>query len=1134
MEPVPPTGGDAALSFVGLTQFLGAAARRAPDTFCSGTRLGDVTIVTVVGQGGMGAVYEAIQDIPRRTVAVKVMRAGVLSAAAARRFEHETQVLGRLNHPGIARIYSAGMAAGPEGAFPYFVMEFVEQARPLTAAAAERDMSLRDRVDLFRQVCQAVAHGHQKGVIHRDLKPGNILVDATGRPKIIDFGVARSTDSDVAMTTLHTDAGQLIGTLQYMAPEQLAGAAADVDVRADVYALGMVLHELLTGRPPYDVSGRHLYEAARIVMETDPSAISATDPQLRGDLATIVGTCLAKERDRRYASATELEADLARYLRGEPIAARRPGLVESLVRLARRHRLAAVATAGVLATLVAGVVGASVFAVQANRERAEAIRARERADAAGREAVEQFYVANLRALRAAIDERNFRLARRTYAQNRALVGESLPLELRLLGARLDEALVVLDMEGRAVDGLAYSPDGGTLGAASFTQSGYDEEGVYSPGLLRLHARFDGTTRRAGELRFFSVDDRLRYAPKPACTDAWVAWWRSASRGRRAASDPIVATSRDASRMARCGEDGRIHVVARAGVDPDVILADRRGDVVTATFNAPGDRIAIQDAAHTLRLWNTRSGDAVVLPGDTDGRVESFQFSPDGGRLGMLVTHRDRSMGLVVHDAASGRRLCTIAQTKTPARSLFQRFAFSVDGSRIVRSAPDNAAEIWDATSGTLAGTLRGHGAEVTAVAFTEDGGQLVSGAANGHIRVWDVARLAGIRDLPGHDAAILTVAFRGDGETFASGSQDGTVRVWSRTQRESLAVLPGLHGLNAVAFSPDGNLLATAPRGTADVELWNPRCVERVRSLRGPGTTVSQVVFSPDGGLVAAASGQAVGGGEVRIWATDTGDLVTTLAGHARGRVSMQFSPDGGRLLTTCGDHTVNVWEARTGRRIAALAVGKKESLVGTNAVFGLDGTRITYTTRDLFDAATGAVAHTGSPLGLVSCQATSPDGRTLATGVAFGSVYLTDWAAGMRRHALDGHTGAVRAITFSPDGSHVATGSLDGTARLWDVVTGACIHTFIGHEGGVETVIVSPDGRRLVTAATDGTVRIWDVARGHELLALPNQTECPTAISLSPDGTCLVAAAPDGTVRAWGLSNADVTRNRQAVTASP
>jgi hypothetical protein len=264
---------------------------------------------------------------------------------------------------------------------PFFVMELVPDAAPLTDYATARAMSPRAKVALFQKVCNAVAYGHHRGVIHRDLKPGNILVGPAGEPKVIDYGVARSTDSDIALTTMHTDVGHLVGTLQYMSPEQFDADPDEIDTRADVYALGVVLYELLTGRPPYDVAKKPVFEAARLVRERVPTPLSSFNRTLRGDLDTIVAKCLEKDRSSRYSTAAELEADLGRYLAGEPIAATPPSLFAALSRLGRRHRTAFTVAATGLAALVVTTTGIGLFAMRAQRERAEALVARDYATA---------------------------------------------------------------------------------------------------------------------------------------------------------------------------------------------------------------------------------------------------------------------------------------------------------------------------------------------------------------------------------------------------------------------------------------------------------------------------------------------------------------------------------------------------------------------------------------------------------------------------------------------------------------------------------------------------------------------------------------------------------------------------------
>jgi len=352
-----------------------------------GTRIGQYTLTRVLSSGGMGTVYEAEQEHPRRTVAVKVMRAGLASPAAQRRFEYESEILASLRHPGIAQVHEAGTHRENGGpGLPYFVMEYIPGARTITEYARDAKLRVRERLRLFMQVCDAVHHGHQKGIIHRDLKPGNILVDAHGHVKIIDFGVARATNSDVAATTAHTDVGQLLGTLQYMSPEQCDANPHQLDIRSDVYALGVVLYELLCEKLPYDVQGAPIHEAARVIREETPPRPSTTDRRLRGDVETIVLKALEKDRDRRYPSADELGRDIERYLAGAPILARPPSALYQLRKFARRHWVVVGGVATVFVVLLAGIIVSTTMFVRSERARAKADR-----EAKASRAINAFY-----------------------------------------------------------------------------------------------------------------------------------------------------------------------------------------------------------------------------------------------------------------------------------------------------------------------------------------------------------------------------------------------------------------------------------------------------------------------------------------------------------------------------------------------------------------------------------------------------------------------------------------------------------------------------------------------------------------------------------------------------------------------
>jgi eukaryotic-like serine/threonine-protein kinase len=348
-------------------------------------RLGQYAVLKVLGEGGMGVVYLAQQERPKRTVALKVIRPGMLSPRMLKRFEHESSMLARLQHPGIAQIFEASTAQTSHGPQPFFAMEYV-QGSPLNEYAKAKGLDDRAKLTLFVRVCEAVHHAHQKGVIHRDLKPGNILVDLGGQPKILDFGVARATDADVQTATMQTGAGELVGTLPYMSPEQIAGDPGGLDTRSDVYTLGVILFQLLADRLPHDVPGKSVPEAVRLITQQEPTQLSTVRRELRGDVATLTHKALERDKTRRYQSASELSADIQRFLRDEPIAARPPSTVYQVSKFASRNRGLVAAIAAAFALLCAGIAGTTFQAIEATRGRTLAQRQTELADAARAEA----------------------------------------------------------------------------------------------------------------------------------------------------------------------------------------------------------------------------------------------------------------------------------------------------------------------------------------------------------------------------------------------------------------------------------------------------------------------------------------------------------------------------------------------------------------------------------------------------------------------------------------------------------------------------------------------------------------------------------------------------------------------------
>jgi hypothetical protein len=730
-------------------------------------KVGRFRVLRLVGEGGMGAVYEAEQDSPHRPIALKVIRPGLLSPALLKRFAQEVEILGRLHHPGIAQIYEAGVA---EDGQPFFAMEFI-RGLPLDEYTNRHRLDLAARVSPVARVADAVQHAHDRGVIHRDLKPANILVEEAGQPKVLDFGVARATHADLLTGAGLTRTGQLLGTPNYMSPEQVTADPAAIDQRADVYALGVILFELLAHHPPYHLENRPLAEAARLILEHDPPRLGSIHPELRGDVETIVAKALEKDPARRYQTAADLAADLRRWLSHEPIRARPPSALYHLRKFARRHTGLVGGVAATMVALVLGLVTTTLFALGEARQRGQA-------QDNAREARSQTYRARLAAAAAALAAHDVADAQR---QLEAAPAELRGWEWRHLLSRLDDSSAVSPLPDRRFPFLIGSPDRLRVGA--FTPdglrlidlgSGEHETLPIGTGRGRY---FTATPTRRGlrvavwvsNTAFDLLDEAgqvLCHVEMPEVKEPWG-----------------VVVSPDGTRLACSRIDGewrRLAVFDATSGKPVAVCNGHRDDMVAFTFSPDGARLASTSEDQTARLWDPATGAPLATCRGHLSKVLDVAFRPDGARL--VTTSSDGTVRQ--WDTTTGR------EVEPPYDRHSDQVAAAVhspDGQWVASTGSDRTIRVWRATGRQDVAVLHGHTRSVRWVAFAPDGRRLASlsleqrtgWAGDDTLRVWDVAPARPCRSC----AAIPATSTRWPTAPTAAGSPraDGTTRCASGT-----------------------------------------------------------------------------------------------------------------------------------------------------------------------------------------------------------------------------------------------------------------------------------------------------------------------------------------------------------------
>jgi WD40 repeat protein/predicted Ser/Thr protein kinase len=1108
--PRPPAG----VTGPGLLQdVLPAAADRAP-------LIPGYQLIELIATGGMGVVYKAIQEQPRRVVAIKVLRGcWVASEEQRRRFEREAQAVADLSHPGIVAIYGFGQIEGRS----YFSMEYVD-GKPLDKYVQDQHLGMTDKLILMQRVCEAVAYAHQRGVIHRDLKPGNILVTDEGRPKVLDFGLAKlseAADRDM-LRTLTLD-GQILGTVPYMAPEQTLGRPGEIDVRTDVYALGVILYELVTGRLPHEPGDMPALEVMRRIREEPPRPPSSVSRAIDDEVEAIILKALEKDKEQRYRGADAFGQDIGHYLSDEPIQAKRASLAYQLRKLARRHRAVLIpAAAAVAAVIIAiGLAFVRVRAernvavaarIEADRQRDIALKARSEAETA-REAETQQRRAAEEAQKMAEREKETAVRAREDAE-KAREGEA-----RQRRAFEQQAYFsVIALAQKHLEELSYDQAEALLDRCPPRLRQWEWfrlKLLCHPETLTWNQRApvtsvavsqDGTMIAVAASREVSVRD-LRNDSKSTFLGEFPAAVTtlgfSADGGRlvcgceEGSASSIDLRSPGTTQIVKGGRllPGQAYPVRLLAVSPDgkYFAASADGQTVELRQSGTGELIGAMvigsevqpeallfspDSAYLIssgersgRLWDLKTGLGVALQPLGVEDPAMIAFNPQG-----------RSLVLCDSDEISVRTLDDrreLWQARPNYRGVDDPMAFSATGKLLAATTHwPGRVLIWEADSGQQAMELSLGEAHADCLAWDSRDDTLAVALDDGTIRLLDVKGQRELRRLevsPRKNGGRTDfLAFSAHDKLVVAGMRDeDALCVWdAETGKERRRWEAQRPHRGMVALSPDGMRVASV-RGRDLLVLTDPQEEQEVFTIRTDNSSISGLAYSPDAQQLACAGSD----GCVRVLQSATGQEILRLRGDRSDIACLAFSPDGKFLATADPSGRVRLWDAQGGE--------ERWGSAGHNC---LD----------------------------VMCLGLGPDGKLIASAGEDKTVRVWDAGTGRQLHVFLGHEHWVTSLAFDQGGARLASGGRDGNVIVWDTQAGKEVLRIAAHKGAVHSISFAPDGFTVVSAGEDRAVRLWDLSTGRMVAALKGHSAEVRAVACNPRRTQIVSGSMDHTVKVW------------------